>query len=169
LSVVYLGLGSNVGDRAGYLHAALLWLAGSGVITITAVSSLYETAPMEITDQPAFLNAVAAGQTSLAPLDLLRLLKDVERAVGRVQRVRYGPREVDLDILVYDDMVLASEELAIPHPSLRDRAFALVPLNEVAPGLVLPGSGEAIATLIPDALASAGGAVAPVQPSTWWP
>jgi 2-amino-4-hydroxy-6-hydroxymethyldihydropteridine diphosphokinase len=161
----YLGLGSNLGDRAAYLRHALNLLVASSDLEIEAVSSLYETAPMEIAEQPAFLNAVAAVRTHLPPRGLLRLVKETERAVGRIERVRFGPREVDIDILLYDDLVLAGDELTIPHPRLAARAFALVPLAELAPELVLPNEMGSIAALIPDALA--GGAVALVQGPEW--
>jgi 2-amino-4-hydroxy-6-hydroxymethyldihydropteridine diphosphokinase len=165
VSDVYLGLGSNLGDREGYLRAALDLLVASGEVTIQAISSLYETAPMEIADQPAFLNTVAAIRTPLSPCALLRLLKETERTVGRVERVRFGPREVDLDILLYGDQALVSDDLTIPHPRLATRAFALVPLHELAPGLVLP-TGEPVASLIPTALAV--GAVERVQGPEWY-
>lgn len=164
---VHLGLGSNLGDRAGYLRAALDLLVASGDVTIAAVSSLYETAPMEILEQPAFLNAVALISTPLQPHALLALLKRIERAIGRVERIRFGPREVDLDILLYGDLLLASRELTIPHPRLEARAFALVPLAELAPSLLIPGSAKPITALIPAALAI--GAVAPVEGPEWYP
>jgi 2-amino-4-hydroxy-6-hydroxymethyldihydropteridine diphosphokinase len=166
LSVVYLGLGSNLGDRVSYLRAALDLLIASGEVAIRAVSSLYETAPMHIADQPAFLNGAVEVQTGLSPLALLHLLKETEQAVGRVQRVRYGPREVDLDILLYDDITVRNHELTIPHPRLAERAFALVPLKEIAPGLLLPGTGASLASLIPAALAL--GSVDLVQGPEWY-
>lgn len=166
MNSAYLGLGSNLGDRVGYLRAALEMLVASGTATIGAVSSLYETAPMEIAEQPAFLNAVAAIHSPLSPQALLRLLKETERAVGRVERIRFGPREVDVDILLYGDLVLESDELTIPHPRLDARAFALVPLDELAPGLLLPGAAVPIAALIPAALAI--GAVTRVQGPEWY-
>jgi 2-amino-4-hydroxy-6-hydroxymethyldihydropteridine diphosphokinase len=161
----YLGLGSNLGDRAGYLRHALNLLVASSDLEIGTVSSLYETAPMEITEQPAFLNAAAAVRTHLSPRELLSLVKETERAVGRIERIRFGPREVDIDILLYNDLVLAGDELTIPHPRLATRAFALVPLAELAPRLILPGAAGSIASLIPAALA--GGAVTRVQGPEW--
>jgi 2-amino-4-hydroxy-6-hydroxymethyldihydropteridine diphosphokinase len=135
-------------------------------VVIDAVSSLYETAPMEIVEQPPFLNAVAAIGTELAPRALLRLLKETERGVGRVERIRFGPREVDVDILLYDDLVLASDDLTIPHARLSARAFALVPLLELAPGLLLPGTGEPLAALVPAARAQ--GAVTRTRGPEWY-
>jgi 2-amino-4-hydroxy-6-hydroxymethyldihydropteridine diphosphokinase len=161
----YLGLGSNLGDRAGYLRAALNLLVTSSAVEIEGVSSLYETAPLEIAEQPAFLNAVATIHTQLSPRALLRAVKETERVVGRIERVRFGPREVDVDILLYGDLVHVSDELTIPHPRLAARAFALVPLAELAPGLVLPGVAVSISSLIPAALAL--GAVTPVQGPEW--
>jgi 2-amino-4-hydroxy-6-hydroxymethyldihydropteridine diphosphokinase len=161
----YLGLGSNLGDRVGYLRTALNLLVASSDVVIEAVSSLYETTPLEITEQPDFLNAAAAVRTQLTPRELLRLVKEIERAVGRIERVRFGPREVDVDILLYGDLLLVSDELTIPHPRLAARAFALAPLAELAPGLVLPGAAVSIASLIPAALAR--GAVTRVQDPEW--
>jgi 2-amino-4-hydroxy-6-hydroxymethyldihydropteridine diphosphokinase len=166
MSSAYLGLGSNLGDRVTYLRAALDLLAASGEVAIVAVSSLYETAPMEILAQPAFLNAVAVAHTELPPHALLQLLKGTEQAVGRIERIRFGPREVDMDILLFDDLVLASDDLTIPHPRLGARAFALVPLDEVAPGLVLPSTEVRLASLIPTARAL--GAVVRVQGPEWY-
>ena len=166
MTLVYLGLGSNLGDRVDYLRRALDLLAASGTMTVIAVSSLYETAPMEVAEQPAFLNAVAAIQTELAPLQLLELVKTTEHAVGRIERFRYGPREVDVDILLYDDLVFSDATLSIPHPRLPLRAFALVPLDEIAPKLILPGTGATIASYIPVALAL--GSVTQVQSSEWY-
>ena len=166
MSTAYLGLGSNLGDRAAYLRAALDLLAASGEVAIVALSSLYETDPMEIADQPPFLNAVAVIHTELAPRALLRLLKETERAVGRIDRIRFGPREVDVDILLYDDLVLTGADLTVPHPRLAARAFALVPLDEVAPDLLLPGTDTPLASLIPAARALGG--VVRVQGPEWY-
>ena len=152
MSIAYLGLGANLGERETALGAALDALQASGQVQVLAVSSLYETAPMYVRDQPAFLNAVARVETPLTPEALLDLLKATEVARGRVARYRYGPREVDLDILLYDDLVLETPRLTIPHKRLAERAFVLVPLAELAPGLRLPGTGEAVEALIPATL-----------------
>ncbi len=131
------------------MRAALDLLQASGRITIRAVSSLYETAPMYVTDQPSFLNAAARTETPLAPEALLDLLKQVEIRRGRVARYRYGPREVDLDILLYDDLVLDTARLSIPHRGLAERAFVLVPLAELAPDLLIPGTESTVEAHLP--------------------
>ncbi len=128
---VYLGLGSNQGDRDALLRAAVAGLAAT--VRISRVSSIWDTAPLLIEDQPRFHNAVVEGLTSLAPHALLRELKRIERALGREPGPRYGPRLVDIDILLYDDLILETPALIIPHPQLAVRAFALAPLAEIAP------------------------------------
>jgi 2-amino-4-hydroxy-6-hydroxymethyldihydropteridine diphosphokinase len=134
--LVFLGLGSNMGDRLAHLRAAVEALEPA--YQIERLSSAYETAPQLVTDQPAFYNLVCAGRTSLTPQDLLRFLKTLEARLGRQLRYRYGPREIDLDILLYGNLVLATEDLTIPHPRLAERAFVLVPLAEIAPDLLHP-------------------------------
>ncbi|HVA92539.1 MAG TPA: 2-amino-4-hydroxy-6-hydroxymethyldihydropteridine diphosphokinase [Chloroflexota bacterium] len=167
MSTVYLGLGANLGDRESALRAALDLLQASGQITVRAVSSLYETAPMYVTDQPSFLNAVARVETPLAPEALLDLLKQVEVRRGRVARYRYGPREVDLDILLYDDLVLDTARLSIPHKGLAERAFVLTPLAELAPGLLIPGTESVVEAPIPRVPQA--DAVRRVRESGWYP
>ena len=135
--LIYLGLGSNMGDRDALLRAALARLAE--VVRITRVSSVWDTAPLLVTDQPRFHNAVAEGLTRLDPFALLREIKRIERELGRVPGPRYGPRPVDIDILLYDDLMLETPELTIPHAQLAERAFALAPLAEIAPHAWHPG------------------------------
>ncbi|MGH2390529.1 MAG: 2-amino-4-hydroxy-6-hydroxymethyldihydropteridine diphosphokinase [Chloroflexota bacterium] len=166
MSIVYLGLGANLGDRAAALGAALDLLRASHQVTVHAVSSLYETAPMYVTDQPAFLNAAARIKTPLAPEALLDLLKQVEVTRGRIARYRYGPREVDLDILLYADLVLDTTRLTIPHKGLAERAFVLVPLAELAPSLIIPGTDRTIESLL--AAVSQSGAVRFVRDAGWY-
>jgi len=149
MTLVHLGLGTNLGDRPANLRAALDALATLG--TITARSSLWETAPLYVTDQPAFLNMAATLDTALAPLELLARLKSLEDELGRVASVRYGPRLIDLDILLYGDVVMEEEILTLPHPRLHERHFALAPLAEIAgdalhPVLAVP-IGELLARL----------------------
>jgi 2-amino-4-hydroxy-6-hydroxymethyldihydropteridine diphosphokinase len=129
--LVYLGLGSNLGDRDTLLRAALAQLAPD--VRVTRVSSVWDTAPLLVTEQPRFHNAVAEGLTRLDPFALLRLAKRIERELGRAPGPRYGPRPVDIDILLYDDLILDTPELVIPHAQLAVRAFALAPLAEIAP------------------------------------
>jgi len=131
LARVFLGLGSNLGDREAHLRAALRALAPA--VTIETVSSIYETEPVGYLDQPRFLNAVCSGTTGLPPLALLRAIKQLEHDLGRVPTVRFGPRVIDIDILFYDHLVLDTPELQVPHPRLAERAFVLLPLAEIAP------------------------------------
>lgn len=142
---VYLGLGSNLGDRDANLRAALARLAAD--VRIERVSSVYDTAPMHIEDQPRFHNIVCEGWTDLTPEALLRLAKDVEAAVGRTPSIRYGPRAIDIDVLLYDDLQLTLPDLIIPHPRLWERAFVLAPLAEIAPRLRHPELDAEIAEL----------------------
>ncbi|CAA7626325.1 2-amino-4-hydroxy-6-hydroxymethyldihydropteridine diphosphokinase [Magnetospirillum sp. SS-4] len=142
----YLGLGTNLGDRAANLGEAIAALGD--VLRIEEVSTVWETAPLYVTDQPAFLNMALAGETTLAPLALLDRLKDLENRLGRVASVRYGPRLIDLDILLYDDVVMDGDRLTLPHPRLAERRFALAPLAEIAATLIHPVSGRTIASLL---------------------
>jgi dihydropteroate synthase/2-amino-4-hydroxy-6-hydroxymethyldihydropteridine diphosphokinase len=143
--VVYVALGSNLGDRAGTIHAALRGLEAFAAVDET--SFLYETAPAYVTDQPAFLNAVCRLRTELAPLELLGALKQLESELGRTATVRNGPRVVDLDILFYDDIFFEAPELRIPHPRLVERDFVLGPLLDIAPELMHPVLGQSVRRL----------------------
>ena len=141
----YVGLGSNLGDRAAELDRALDELAALPSTTLVARSAYYASAPVQAAGGE-YLNAVARLRTTLAPIELLRALQAIERAHGRERPYANAPRTLDLDFLLYGDEVLASEELCLPHPRLHERAFVLVPLAELAPDLVVPGRG-AIARL----------------------
>ncbi len=139
----YIGLGANLGDRAETLTRAIALLAERPAIEVVAVSSFRETDPVGYLDQPRFLNAAVAIETSLAPHALLETLLEVERELGRVREgPRYGPRTVDLDLLLMDDLVLDEPGLELPHPRLHERAFALGPLAELDPERVVPGRGS---------------------------
>ncbi len=129
---VYLGLGANLGDRESNLRAAVRMLRERGC-DLTAASSLYETKPVGIADQPDFLNAVIRVRTALNPRDLLATCRRIEQEMGRVRTLRYGPRVIDIDILLYEGAESSEDELVIPHPRIPDRAFVLVPLAEIAP------------------------------------
>lgn len=144
--IAFLGLGSNLGDRAVTLSAALGLLAG-GDLRITRESRVYESPPWGKTDQPAFLNQVVEVDTTLAPEALLARCQKIEDALGRVRRERWGPRTIDIDILLYDDLMIQTPDLVVPHPDLRRRAFVLVPLAEVAPDLRLP-TGETVGDVL---------------------
>lgn len=142
---VYLALGSNLGDRRGYLAAALQQLRE--VIIIDTISSVYETEPVGYLEQPRFLNIACSGKTWLSAQDLLKYAKAVEVTIGRQPSFRNGPRSIDIDILLYDDLQIQQEELTIPHPRMRERAFVLAPLSEIAPNIVDPASGKTIQEL----------------------
>ncbi len=143
--MVYLGLGSNLGDRQQMLTQALTYL--SQKVTVEMVSSFYETRPQYLTDQPMFLNAVCRISTSLRPHQLLTLLKGIENKLGRLPDSHNKPRPVDIDILFYDNLIIQSQTLTIPHPLMMERAFVLIPLAEIAPDLVHPVAGLTISHL----------------------
>jgi 2-amino-4-hydroxy-6-hydroxymethyldihydropteridine diphosphokinase len=144
----YIGVGSNLDDPIARVQAGLVALRRLPSSTVTACSSLYRTAPIGFTDQPAFVNAVAALDTRLAPATLLRELLEIERVAGRRRgAVRGGPRTLDLDLLLYGDLTMTSTDITIPHPRMHERAFVLVPLFEIASTLRIPGTG-AVSTLL---------------------
>jgi 2-amino-4-hydroxy-6-hydroxymethyldihydropteridine diphosphokinase len=139
LAGTFIALGSNLGDRAGNLAAARAALAAN--ISITAASSLYETEPWGLLAQGRYLNQVLHGETKLPPRALLAKLHEIEHTLGRdrTREQRYGPRTIDLDILLYDELSVDEPGLTIPHPRMLERAFVLVPLVEIAPELVVGG------------------------------
>lgn len=138
----YVGLGANLGDRAATMRAALEQLAAETGVELVAVSSFRETEPVGITDQPRFLNAAAALDTELRPRELLDRLLAIEGRLGRTRSgPRFGPRTIDLDLLVYGDEQIDEPGLEVPHPRLHERLFALEPLAELEPQLVVPGLG----------------------------
>ena len=137
MSRAYVALGSNLGDREENLCTALKHLQENGVEVIKT-STFIETEPYGVTDQPGFVNAVCQVETELAPLELLRLLLSIEQEMGRVRLRRWGERNIDLDLLLYEDAVLESEELTLPHPDMQNRDFVLIPLAEIAGEVVHP-------------------------------
>jgi 2-amino-4-hydroxy-6-hydroxymethyldihydropteridine diphosphokinase len=144
---VYIGLGGNLGDPIATLTDALARIAALPGVSLDAVSSAYESAPVGLTDQPPFVNAAARLLTGLPLRDVLAGLLAVENELGRVRSVRYGPRTCDLDILLAGDEVVEEPGLSVPHPRLAERRFALEPLHELDPALRLPG-GPSLATLL---------------------
>jgi 2-amino-4-hydroxy-6-hydroxymethyldihydropteridine diphosphokinase len=135
--IVYLSLGSNVGDRTRNLRAAIDELTLAGV-AVRRVSSTYETAPLDLTDQPMFLNLVVEAETALMPRQLLARTARIERSLGRKRTVAKGPRTIDIDILLYGSSVINTIDLTVPHPRLAARRFVLEPLAEIAPDLRHP-------------------------------
>ena len=142
---VFLALGSNLGDRQANLKTALQHLSKS--VTLQRISSLYETDPIGYEDQPRFFNIACSGTTRLAPQELLDTAKAIEKVMGRQQTIRNRPRPIDIDILLYNHLTIAQERLTIPHPRMRERAFVLVPLQEIAPTIVDPITGQTIQQL----------------------
>ncbi len=145
--IAYIGLGTNLGDRLGNIQEALRKLDDLPIIQLVRVSSVYETAPVGVTDQPFFLNLVVAVRTSLAPQALLDALLHIENQMGRVRTERWGPRVIDMDLLLYGGAQVALPGLTVPHPRLRERGFVLIPLAEIAPELTLPGDGKKVADI----------------------
>jgi len=143
----YVGLGANRGDREKTMRRAIELLDGGG-IEVVAVSSFRETDPVDYEDQPRFLNAAIALETDLSPRELLDRLLAVERELGRTRDgPRYGPRRIDLDLLLYEEEILEEPGLTVPHPRLAERRFALEPLADLDPMLTIPGSGVVSAVL----------------------
>ena len=143
---IYLSLGTNLGNREMNLETARQEL--SLQVNILDCSSIYQTEPWGYLDQPEFLNQVLAVETSLSPRELLEYVKEIEQNIGRKPSVRYGPRIVDIDILFYGNRIIQEEDLVIPHPRLKDRAFVLVPLAEINPDLIYPGIDLSISDLL---------------------
>lgn len=137
----FVALGSNIGssdEKLSVLRRAVARLESSAAVRVEAASRVYRSPPWGVTNQPDFLNAVVAVATSLSALELLDLLKGTETALGRQERFRWGPREIDLDLLLYDTLQMRQGALELPHPRMLERSFVVVPLLEIAPGAVLP-------------------------------
>ncbi|MCX5519930.1 2-amino-4-hydroxy-6-hydroxymethyldihydropteridine diphosphokinase [Kaistia defluvii] len=135
----YLGLGSNLGDREALLRAAIMALDATPDVRVTSISSLYETPPWGPVPQGPYLNACVALETTLSPRQLLTLCLAIERDHGRERAIRWGPRTLDMDVLLYGDESIDEEGLIVPHPRMAERAFVLVPLAEIAPDLRIGG------------------------------
>ena len=147
MSVAYIALGSNLGDKAANLGQAVKLLQAKG-LQIKAVSSFFQTEPYGVTDQPEFINAAACVETSLPPEALLKLLLDTELEMGRVRLRHWGERNIDLDLLLYDDLIYHSDKLTLPHPDMQNRLFVLQPLAEIAAEKIHPVYKKSIQNLL---------------------
>jgi dihydroneopterin aldolase / 2-amino-4-hydroxy-6-hydroxymethyldihydropteridine diphosphokinase len=145
---IYLGLGSNLGDRKRNLEESIRQINEFSIIKKS--SSIYETEPWGLKDQPKFLNQVILAETNLTPKKLLMRLKTIEQKMGRKKTVLYGPRLIDLDILFYDDLMMKTPDLIIPHPHITERAFVLVPLAEIVPNMIHLQYNKTIKALLQD-------------------
>ncbi|MDY0394869.1 2-amino-4-hydroxy-6-hydroxymethyldihydropteridine diphosphokinase [Virgibacillus halophilus] len=147
MNIAYIALGSNIEPRQEFLQKAISQLKQHGKINVCQLSSIYETTPVGYADQGDFLNMVLEVQTSLAAEDLLDVCQEIEQQFGRRRTIRNGPRTIDLDILAYNQENINTDRLIVPHPRMHERAFVLVPLNEIAPDLILPSVNESVAQL----------------------
>lgn len=146
MHMIYLGLGSNLGDRAQNLRAAVKALAPQ--VIVRAESPIFETPPWGVEDQPGFLNMAVKGETELRPAALRDHVKGIEMTLGRTPTYHWGPRLIDIDILLYEDLVMDTPELVIPHPQMHKRPFVLVPLETIAPEAVHPALGLSVRHLL---------------------
>jgi 2-amino-4-hydroxy-6-hydroxymethyldihydropteridine diphosphokinase len=146
VTLAYLGLGSNVGDRLAHLQGAVDGLGATPGVTVVAVSPVYETSPVGGPPQDDYLNAVVAVETDLGPRELLGVAQGLEARAGRVRAERWGPRTLDVDVLIVGDVAVDEEDLVVPHPRMRERAFVLVPLADLAPswGDAIPRDGAGV-------------------------
>ncbi|HEY3841369.1 MAG TPA: 2-amino-4-hydroxy-6-hydroxymethyldihydropteridine diphosphokinase [Bryobacteraceae bacterium] len=147
MKTVYLSLGSNVGDREAMLQAAIQALPAAGV-TVARTSSLYETEPRDLPNQPWFLNLITECRTELFPAQLLGRLQKIERELGRKRTIAKGPRTIDIDIILYGNAIVRTTALEIPHPRFRERRFVLAPLKELVPDLRDPVTRRTVADLL---------------------
>ena len=137
MEIAYLGLGSNIGDKQSYLEQGIQMLSQQEGITVTKISSIYETAPWGYTQQDDFMNLVVEIRTELIPEKLLAICQNIETSLGRTRTIKWGPRTIDIDILLYGEKVVDTENLKIPHPYLLERDFVVVPLVEINPDLMI--------------------------------
>jgi len=143
-----VALGSNLGDKENNLRRAIIEMISQKIISVTEMSSVYETEPMYYENQDLFLNCIIAVKTDLRPRELLERLQGIELEMGRQRNVKFGPRIIDLDILFYGDKVVSEPGIEIPHPRLAERPFVLIPLNEIRPKLIHPVLGKSVSELL---------------------
>ncbi|MDL4840509.1 2-amino-4-hydroxy-6-hydroxymethyldihydropteridine diphosphokinase [Aquibacillus rhizosphaerae] len=148
MNTVYIALGSNINPRSAYLNQAIDNLRLSEHIFVISYSPIYETEPVGYLEQENFLNMVIEIETSLEPLDLLNYCKGIEKKIGRKRGVRWGPRVIDLDILLYNQENIRTEQLIVPHPRMHERAFVLIPLKDVNPSLNIPSLNKSVASVL---------------------
>ena len=151
MAIVYIGLGSNVGDRHRNCLTAIELLRQNGLL-VARQSSMHETEPWGVTDQPEFVNMTVETETDLAPIKLLELLKKIEKDMGRQDTMKWGPRIIDLDILLYDDIIMKTDFLTIPHFLMHERAFVLRPLSEIAGNFIHPVLKKSITDLLKEVI-----------------
>ncbi|MFG6121034.1 2-amino-4-hydroxy-6-hydroxymethyldihydropteridine diphosphokinase [Thalassobacillus sp. B23F22_16] len=145
---VYIALGSNIEPRKEYLDEAITELGSHHAIQLTSSSSIYETMPVGYTEQSDFLNMVVEIETTLRPLELLDICQSIEAQLGRKREVKWGPRTIDLDILLYNQENIVSERLIVPHPAMHERAFVMVPLGEINPDGILPNLNRTVEDIL---------------------
>jgi 2-amino-4-hydroxy-6-hydroxymethyldihydropteridine diphosphokinase len=148
VEIAYLSLGSNLGDKITQLQQALNCLNHTPGIHVTHVSSIYQTSPLGYVQQPPFYNLVVEIHISLQPDDLLTCIRDIEKKFHRVRQVKWGPRTMDIDIVLYGSQVMQHDHLHVPHPYMKERAFVLVPLFEIAGDITIPGINQTVTELI---------------------
>jgi len=151
MAIVYIGLGSNVGDRHRNCLTAIELLRQNGLL-VARQSSMHETEPWGVTDQPEFVNMTVETETDLAPIKLLEVLKKIEKDMGRQDTMKWGPRIIDLDILLYDDIIMKTDSLTIPHSLMHERAFVLRPLSEIAGNFIHPVLKKSITDLLKEVI-----------------
>ena len=151
MAIVYIGLGSNVGDRHRNCLTAIELLRQNGLL-VARQSSMHETEPWGVTDQPEFVNMTVETETDLAPIKLLEVLKKIEKDMGRQDTIKWGPRIIDLDILLYDDIIMKTDSLTIPHSLMHERAFVLRPLSEIAGNFIHPVLKKSITDLLKEVI-----------------
>lgn len=146
MATIYLALGSNVGDSAAHIQKAIQLL--SSTLSNVQQAPVYTSKATGYTDQADFLNTGISGQTTLSPQELLVVIKGIEKEMGRIERFRWGPREIDIDLILYDDLIQDTDQLTLPHPHFRERDFVLQPLVDLKPSLVDPSTGKTMRQLL---------------------